>query len=595
MTSLGLFGTIFPFKPKHMKFEDERNRRMIEAGEAKIGVLEAYIAKIRARLEKAKDVLTKHEIALSRKEAKGQDLGPAEERVERKREEIKNMEASLEEMVMMAETLRNQVKRLMDFHTVQDTLDNLPGDFVRAKKGEWNIPNSRFKTVEDLFTPAESRVIPARRKGMSPKAYDRLPLDVCPIDPERVPDWLMEEFGWGAMKGKSTFDRLEAKALAAPRIRELFAHVEPLGAYDHQTYRALVIEGYAPEHDGKLIVTSYQSREDEEVDRKIMAVYDDAYAARRRPGHIEGGFERENEKLHGIRGRVTDIQEELPGLKKGDPLSQELQDQLATEFEILGHVTSYYGSQVADILATVSDLKDRSGRYNSTAACMRLLKAIDLISKRLPQIFGKSPYVAEDKRILDVEIKNGTETLDRCRRGYLGICRGLQQCEPKERILQKMDRLPELTDLRIRPFNLYGAKFAEKTAMVKEGLDGNNAEMVRDSAIDAYVAGKVFHLHHEREKILRDIVESPVQVSIASLLKRANELLHMSRSKETFPDIRTGGNEAYVRMRNRLRDAVRGLEHYSTRRMTETERLAMYERLKKFLEDVDFISVLENL
>jgi hypothetical protein len=86
-----------------------------------------------------------------------------------------------------------------------------------------------------------------------------------------------------------------------------------------------------------------------------------------------------------------------------------------------------------------------------------------------------------------------------------------------------------------------------------------------------------------------------METTISALLKRAQQLQELVTSKETFPGVRTGENEPYREMAGKIGTLVRGLNMYSKRRLTESERLAMYERLKKYLEDIDFPEILEKL
>lgn len=578
-----------------MKREEYRNQKMAAAGELRIVKLEAQIEVIRGRLVKENEILAKHEIALSRKEAKGQDTDEAQKKVDHKRKEIELFRSRLEELPIMIEILREEMKRLMEFQPVQQTLENLPEGFRRAGKGGWNIPNSRFKTFQDIFTPPEARVVPISNRRLTSNDYDGLSLDACPLDPERVPKWFMKELGLGNLDGLSALEKLEQKAAAAPAIRDLFSHMVPMSAYGQKTHRLLVVQEYAEEHDGKILAPSYLGRENEEQDRKIMQVYGSIYEARRRSAYIDGGYVKEQEKLHSIRGQVNSINKELKGLREDDPRRAELQQELTGQIEVLGNVTNFYKARVADILGDVMEFKDRLGRHNPGAVCARLVKALDLLDKRLPQIFEKSLFMGDDKRMLDEKISQGKEIMDGNFRGFLALCRGLQQDENGGKVTRILDQLPEMDELVARPFNLYAAKLKAKTDAIRSALQAGDKEALRDQAINAYVACKVFQIQHQRERVLRDIAESPIQTTIIGLLAWTKDLNNMAVSKQTFPELRTGANEAYAEMTARLKATAQRLEIYARRKMTESERLAMYERLKKYLEDINFTDILEKL
>lgn len=578
-----------------MKCEDDRNQRIREAAQNQIAKLESQIETIRARIEKERGILTKHEITLNRKVGKGTDVGVTQERVDNKRELVSALESRLTELEVSAMRVRDIIRRLLTFDPVMATLDQLPPRFRLAGKGERRKVNSRFKTFQDIFTPPEARILPNTRYPLTRKRYDKLPLDACPVDPERIPDWFFEEFDLGSLEGLSDFEKLERKVEVTPQIREIFTHLKPMEAHGRQTHRAMVLDGYDEAHDGKILVTSYSGRDKDGEDRKIMQVYGSVYEAHRRTAYTNEGYDREQEKLHGIKARIRGIQRELVGMRKDDPKKDELVKRIASELEMIGIVANCHKVEAADILAAVMNLSDGSGRHNPGATCARMVRAVGLLEKRLPQIFEKSRWVSDDKKILNSTINKGKGVMEQARVASLGLCEGLQEGMDGENIRRTVDSMSDLQEMTVRPFNIYGAKLQEKMDDIKACLKRGDSGVVRDEAINAYVACKVFEVQHERERILRDIAGSPMETTIENLLDRASKLQELVNSKETFPDVRTGINEPYNEMRLSIQTLVRGLQIYSKRNLSESERLAMYERLKKYLEDIDFTEVLEKL
>lgn len=210
-------------------------------------------------------------------------------------------------------------------------------------------------------------------------------------------------------------------------------------------------------------------------------------------------------------------------------------------------------------------------------------------------MFQKSHWNAVDRQVIGSTIVRGKEIMDIAFQDHLDLCRLIERGGNPEAIKKKLGQLPNLDELRVRPFSQYAATLKQKTDAIKAALEAGNMNDVRDSAIDAYVAAKTFQAQHEREKILRDIAASPMEVSVDELLKRALTLRGNVRSKQTFPGVYTCSNDAYTDMEKQLDKLVRGLEHYNAKALTEPERQAMYERLKLFLHNINFTEVLEKL
>lgn len=579
-----------------MKYEGNRRGQMKEAIESRIDKLEEGIVATRDRLSHEKEILTKHEITLNRKNERGVEVGITQERLDKKKEVITLLETKLEEMEVMAQLLRGQFLRLLSFNPVQDALDNLPPKFRLVRGREWEVtPGSPSRTFQDIFTPPEARIVPNYKRGPSYSEYQRQPIDPCPVDPAYIPDWFMDEFELGRLDGLSDFEKLERKAEAIPEVKNIFKHLQPLNVYGRKSQRIMVMQDYDEDHDGKVLVTSYTGRQKKEDDRKTMQVFDSAYEAHRRMIHADQGYEMEQEKLDGIKGRTKGVLGDTKGVKKDDPRREQLSSRIESELEILGKVLSYHKVEAADILADVSSLKDSRDRHNPGAACCRIVKVIDLLEARLPQIYHKSRYVNDDKKMLNKSIHMGRGALEEARVASLNLCEALENGSDGSEIVRNVSLMPELEDLKLRPFSLYAAKFAEKKEELKAALLAGDKKAFRDAAINAYVACKTFEVQHERERILRDIAASPMQTSIESLLERVKRLLGIVASKETFRDVRTGHNEAYREMSAKVNNTVKGLETYHRMKLTESERLAMYERLKAYLEEIDFTEILEKL
>ena len=303
-----------------MNYDKERQSRLSLQAEVEVKKLEERLRKTRQKLHDALSILSKHKGTLERKQEKGVEPGVTQERIDKKLAQIDRFKERIAAMADRLERMRGETKRVLDFQPVQDQLAALPTEYRQAESPEWRkLVNSRFKTFQDIFTPPSARVLPTSRRGMSRSQYDRLSLEACPVDPERVPDWLIQELELAELEGMSELEKMEAKVEAIPEIRRLFESTEPLT--DHKgrrSYRLLEVTGYSENQDGKMLVP-YHISKNGQASRKGFQMYDSIYEAHRRTLHIDRGYQIERTKLHGIRVRIRGIQSELIGMKKGDP------------------------------------------------------------------------------------------------------------------------------------------------------------------------------------------------------------------------------------------------------------------------------------
>lgn len=579
-----------------MQKEKERYEQMSSEQVARLEKLEEKIGKVRESLGRSLSILASHETTLSNRQACGKNTEVAEQRIENKRALVEKLELRLKKLEAMSTIIRDDIRRFLNFSPIEDALKDLPSEFRIAGKGEWRNMNSRFKTYQDVFTPVGARVIPVTDKRLSRKEWDSLPMDKCPIDPELVPDWLVEEFELADLYGKTDIEKLETKAGLAPELADFFAHLHPTTAHGEASYRLMTPQAYDPNHDGKILRFSFTSRKKEtEDDRKIMQSHDNIYAAHRGVYHMDHGKEKETVKIHGIIGRVDAINRDIVGKKKDDPKLKKLIDELLTEIGLIEGSRNFYKMEAHDIMVEISDIKDSLGKHNPGASCARLVRALNRLKKRLPQMFEKNRWNLTDRQIIGETIEKGKETMDTAFERYLELCHTIENGKDEKAIRDCLNKLPDLSNLRVRPFSQYAFTLNLKRHSIERALEAADMEAVRDEAIDAYVAAKTFQVQHEREKILRDIAASPMQVSVDELLERAIKLCDAVRSKQTFPNVRTCCNEAYDEMARHLDKLVRGLETYQTKALSAPERQAMYQRLKLFLEKINFTEVLEKL
>lgn len=575
-----------------MNCERERNGKVQNKAERRLARLEQRIESTRARIAEAKRILMGHEATIERGAEKGIEHHKVAEWAENKRTLIAKLEAQSVELGAQVDQIREELKRLLSFDPVKTAFEQLPSnDFRGVKKGEWEtVRSSRFRTFQEIFTPPEARIVPNYRRRPSYSEYRKQPIDHCPVDPVLIPDWLVEEFELGSLDGLSEFEKLERKVELIPDIRKLFSHLQPMEANGMKTYRVMVLNGYNPKHDGKIIRAV--GRDDEKVPRKEMQRFDSIYDAHRSMIHAEQGYEEEEVKLFGIQERVKEINEDAEGMRGDDPRKAEIKKRIEAELGLLGDVRNYNKREAARILREVKDMRDSLGRPNSSAARARLVKAVTSLKGRLPEIFGKTRWVNEDKRILNRVINQGNAAMEKAHSTTLKVCSGLKSEIGEKKLKRCIDTMPDLQGMTVRPFRFYATKLEEKMETIRKVL-GNSPQTADSEAVKAHVACKVFMLQHERERILRDLAQSPNGTAIRDLLKRAEVLEEKIRPRK--PAIKIANNPAYIDVCGKTATIVTRLSKYSTMRLSESERQAMYERLRGYLQDIDFQEILEKL
>jgi len=603
-----------------LKPEAHRNERLIKDNEGRLERLKEQAQKVREAVKDALAILEKHRSARQKKMPAyhkhsqleqteplmaraywdKNKLGVTEDRIRNKEAEISELRRKTISMAIQTSRLGKEVSAIVEFRPIADQMEGLSVDFMNAEGGkDWEIANSKFKTYQDIFSPVGNRILPRPNGKYASTPYDRLPLKNCIVDPERIPDWLLDEFNFADLSpGLSAFEKLQMKVEAIPAVADLFEHLKPMtpGVEDNRIYgyRMLVVSDYKAEHDGKIVTPYYLGRLSREKDRKAIQVFDNAYAARRKTEHIEHGYDRERGKIFSMRGRIEDIRAELVGMPKDAPRRDEISRQLAEEVDSLRAVTNFFKIEAFDILQGVIGIKDSLGRHNPGATCAKILRALGQLQKRLPQIFEKSKHIHEDKGIISQRIEGEKADLTRCNRGFTNMGQQFDRNGSSD-IQRSLGNLPDLSRLQLRPFILYGRKIQEKMAEIKAGIENKHDEKVREAIINALVITKIFQAQDTREEILREITLMPGETSLDILLRKSQRLLAVIKAREVSPSIETSYSRVYQDLEKKVEKLVNRLIFYTENPLNPEETASMYERLKKYLEDIDFEEILAKL
>ena len=604
-----------------------------------IDKLDKAINKAERTLEREGSILEKHQISLDNKgaqytlfdalhtedeEAAAQfkidnKLTVTEERHRKKAEAIENIKVKLTAMRELRDLMKSEIEALFDPYESQHA--EVKGEFRKATNEDWKrIPNSVWKTYQDIFAPPGYRTVPRDAGIFDGAEYDNIPLDSCVIDPnpKRSAARFVKEFGLAEMPGDATlFQQMQTILDAKPEIAKVFSHLKPMSPYgpdgSADSYRLLVLRDYNLEHDGKIVAPIFLGRTSRIQDRKVFQTFDSVYGAHRKALHADKSYEAEAPKIFGLQSRVKAINTQTRGLKKGNPKIEVICEQLSKEVEILERATNHFKAEAGDILKAVAGIKDSLGRHNAGKACTQMVAVLSRLNKRMPQIHEKSKAMGSDEKALSMRIDRAEAIMDVCFNEFLEICKNTERFEKnngngplfqgyndlKNNVNSALTILSEIDSLTLRPFNLYAAKLREKAEVIQKALEEKDIEALRISAIKAFIISKIFKVQQERESIMRDITLLPDTTSVESLLEKAEDLLAVVAEKQVYPLVKTSYEPHYIEIHIKIAKIAERLKVYNGIDFDEKEnrekRTKMYGDFKKYLEGINFPKILEEL
>ncbi|MBN2087862.1 hypothetical protein JW758_05965 [Candidatus Peregrinibacteria bacterium] len=562
------------------------------------------LQRLEARLESEKGILMRHEVFYERNPLESRRI-----KIERKKEQIEELESQII-------LLRGRIEQIIDFNPAESQYTEVSGELRKATGKEWQkIPNSVWKTMQDLFAVPGYRMVP-KSGGIFEGDLNSIPLDSCVIDPnlKRSAYRFVREFGLAEIpNGMTSFQKMQAVMDAKPEIVDAFEHLKPMSPFNPErqadNFRLLVFEDYKPEHDGKILAPIFLGRQSPIEDRKVFQTFDSIYPAHRKALHAKCSYQSEAPKIFGLLDRINTIREQTVGLKKGDRKRDAIVEQLGREIEILEGATNHFKAEAGDLLKEISGIKDSLGRHNPGITCTKLVAVLNRLTKRLPQIKSKAQAMSEDEQTLYMRISRGEEILNESRKELLEICAQMEAYEGRnesgelfqgynelrENTLSSIEKIQNLSTLKIRPFNLYAKKILEHAEIIRGALDERDIEKMRDSGIKAYILGKIFKVQQEKERILQAISLNPNETDINVLVSYASDLDLIISKRQVYEFIRTDYEETYEGIQAIVGMLVKGLRVHKQKEHDIESKKAMFIRLQKYLEELDFQDILNGL
>jgi hypothetical protein len=553
--------------------------RLYEQITAKIKRLDEQVQNTRSNIQKALAIAERHE------------TGGREELHQKKLKAIEGLRKREKGLIAEKDALSAEAEELSLYNHMDQKFreGSAPeSHYYRAGIKFWDIPNSRWKTYQDIFTPFQFRLRPKRQGPVVlMDAYDDLSLRPCVVDPDRITDSFLREFEMPLPPADSNaLQKLKFKEALIPDIVDFFEnHVKPMKKPSRmgegKNWRLMVVQNYGSEHDGKIINPRYVGKGEENKKRKVMQFFENAYATRRKSDHVDRQYKNETRFLIGKAEDLSHIHRRLLNLIGLPEPEKEREKQeilisihllLEDILKVMREPDNEHKRSAKQDLVNVAGLKDRLNRDNLGASLARMLKIIRNLKTRKSQVFTTSLASPEDAKTLEDVIEYSEKIINQHLAAFSAFFKNGDQ--------RPLMALNNLSSLQIRPFNLYATFLQDVSDSIVRGSQTADGQGRREAAINGVSICKLFNIEREREMILYEITGQSVEPGLDTLLEYARRLYRsvntnqMNKHKAVFDSIKEG-----------LRLLTESLKQMNAEKKTPQE---LYQAFKNGLKEIDF-------
>jgi hypothetical protein len=398
-------------------------------------------------------------------------------------------------------------------------------------------PRTLMKLFQELLVHPSERVVFDQYDG-----DDLNNVEALVIDPQFITDTLLRNLGlneftgegWKEANGKSRIsrvDRMELKAHAVERVREMLSHLEPVGLPPEldspggrqlRYLRLFRITGGV--NEGSVLGTVNIDNDYVPTRSGDVSLYEptkilfktDIHAAERRLMHIEAGYKEEAKKLKFIQTALKSIRSNLRTLMKSGNRGFlfELRRFLPKIVESLEFVRDTDKEALKRELAECLNVTE----YDEVYA--RLGHGVGLVGRRFDSIHKISRYLAHDRQVVreliaEEEIPMMGSPAEQ-QPDYTGEIRGFLPrvekvlegvSEPADRdvaIRHLNDLAEEASALRFEPYRSFGIKFSDQVARTLalmttplDDRDGVPDDQVSREFLKVYLIAKMARSYKE--------------------------------------------------------------------------------------------------
>lgn len=401
---------------------------------------------------------------------------------------------------IMTTALRTRIEQIENLQIDEGT-EQKP-EFSR-EKAETSV-RTFLKTAQEILSHPDDRRAFDRGKGT---------VEDIVIDPRRITDTLLTNLGleeYIPEKGTKEPEKVNHRAKAIPRIKEMLAHLEPIklpGQKDDELKYFRLMRMSAGDNEGYILGTQV-------INGKKVLFKTDLYGAGRRVAHIEAGYLQEIDLLHDIDHVIKSA---LSAMNDWSEVSEEDLAEIRTgmmeAIDNLENVENKDKVALRKQLELSFTFRDSRGQYNPNVIEARLLKAQRHITARLAAIENISEYLEKDKLKM-----RGLVTEE-----VIPVNKFLAEIDKtpkwkKADMLKEIEKLKGLSDQqKYEPYLSFGRKFNAQLEKAKVALDADDLQSAAQEFTKVYLVAKLERAYKELQPIYSKISLHPDTCEPAAL------------------------------------------------------------------------------
>jgi hypothetical protein len=485
------------------------------------------IQKTREKIKDAKRIARRHE------------AGGKEDYLQKKLVVIQELEERLHDLIASE---RQLLQSLLYFRRRDPCLKQARNPMVQEhfyfagraelwKKAEENP--SLFVELQRLHTPRHYRQLPKREGDFGKIDFHDLPLRQLIFDPTLIPLRYLEQLGLTRLpEGVDEIGQFDAIASCLPAYKQFcdrsltpFHDFGRPGA--HRNPRMMVVSDHLPHTDGWII----HSKGSVSKKRKEPQIFKSAYTFRRMAVHMEKGYDTERRKLDKAERIVATRQELLQAIRAEDVPEEKAKNRQKAHRRLRETPNIFKGVQVdkkkeaKETLHSV-DLKDSRGQVNPGAAQARLVTVTDRIDERWEE--DVQTIVKVKKR----DFSQLEQVIHHCEAALSAHERYLGEYLKEGKAKAIPTRYRDLSDVKLRPFNLYAKQAQRALNAIEVTESGNTPRSVRPLIVRGYASLRLFDVEKEREAILLELAKKKGKVDLEYLLEQGRRLWRSAHSHQ---------------------------------------------------------------
>ncbi|PIS32310.1 hypothetical protein COT40_00640 [Candidatus Peregrinibacteria bacterium CG08_land_8_20_14_0_20_41_10] len=391
--------------------------------------------------------------------------------------------------------------------------------------------DSKFKRLQLTFTDPEDYLISQK---VSPEILNGAALSWPVLNPEKIPDHLVEHLKPGSLKKKTPLEKLQIKIDLISEIKAFFKKAEPLH-FEHEKpdgtkkqenfYRVLVIKEPKRLENRLLIFTN--RAEAKNFSPKII-LFKDIYSALRSQEHADQAYqssfyeegESEENKIRALIIETKRIKQIVIGTK--DQLTEEEKGELQTEITHLFYKLNYAinptkqkAHEQAQKATQAQDSLNRPRTYMQLAWI--LFGIVYNLEKRLGETTAISHRLNLQNGILQKMIYDHEKTLTDFHKAYAPLA-AQKNVSKISTVFSQFEA--ELAHITFKPFDTYRDKITQKINLIRSSQRKITTPEINQKfaqqILELYLISKFWMVQKKMEHLLHQMKLNPKFPTLAS-------------------------------------------------------------------------------